>query len=187
MEAWCAMARIDSTGRARRRGALVVAALVAAGAITPTAAPAAGCATEAAAPDAVLCLVNAQRAGRKVGPLRADTRLTRVAQRFADRLGPGGPLTHQLEGGPSPQARIAASGYGGRTRAFDFSEILGRSFGDAAPPDQRVRAWMDDTQIRRALLARRFRDLGVGASTSGDTTTYVVVIAVALKPRAPKR
>jgi uncharacterized protein YkwD len=181
------MMSVGTTRRAWRRAALVVAGLAAACAVTPATAPAADCPAEATPPDAVLCLLNAQRAGRKVPALRTDARLARAAQRYADRLGTSGPLSHQLDGGPTAPERIAASGYGGRGRAIDFTEVLGRSFGDAAPPDQRVQAWMDDTRIRRALLARRFRDLGVGTTTSGDTTTYVVVIAVVLKPRTPRR
>jgi uncharacterized protein YkwD len=181
------MTSVGTIGRGWRRAALVTAAVAAACALAPATAPAADCPAEAAPPDAVRCLINAQRAERKVPALRTDARLARAAQRYADRLGTSGPLTHQLDGGPTALERIAASGYGGRGRAFDFSEVLGRSFGDAASPDQRVQAWLDDTQIRRALLARRFRDLGIGTSTSGDTTTYVVLIAVVLKPRTPRR
>jgi hypothetical protein len=36
-------------------------------------------------------------------------------------------------------------------------------------------------------MARRFRDLGVGTSTAGGTTTYVVEIAVVLKRPTPRR
>ena len=168
-------------------GTIAAVAVAAACAIAPAASAAADCPADAAPPDAVLCLLNAQRADRKVPAVRTDARLARTAQRYADRLGTTGPLTHQPDGAPSPMERIAASGYGGRAHAFDFSEVLGRSFGDAASTDQRMQAWMDDTQIRRALLARRFRDLGVGTTTSGDTTTYVVVIAVVLKPPTRRR
>jgi uncharacterized protein YkwD len=174
----------DRLDRRVRHRAVIVAAAVAA---VSTAAPAGGtamppCSPTAAPPDAVLCLVNAARGARSVAPLRADTRLTGAAQRFAAALGTSGPLTHRLEGGPSAQARIAASGYGGgRDKGFDFTEVLGRSFGAAATPEQRVQAWLGDDVIRRALLTKRFRDIGVGTRTSGDTTTYVVVVAVPLK------
>jgi uncharacterized protein YkwD len=177
--------RLD--GRVRHRAVILAAAVAAVSAAVSTAAPAQGtaipaCPPTAAPPDAVLCLVNAARAARSVAPLRADTRLTGATQRFAAALGTSAPLTHRLEGGPSAQARIAASGYGGgRDKGFDFMEVLGRSFGAAATPEQRVQAWLGDDVIRRALLTRRFRDIGVGTRTSGDTTTYVVVVAVPLK------
>jgi uncharacterized protein YkwD len=178
----------DVPGRLRRRvrvRAVTIAAAAAAFSVSAAPAPAApldACPPSAAPRDAVVCLLNAQRAVRDVAPLRTDARLAAAARRFAAALGTSGPLAHRLEGGPSPQARIAAGGYGaGRGKGFDFTEVLGRSFGAAATPDQRVQAWLDDDVIRRALLTRRFRDIGVGTSTSGDTTTYVVVVAVPVK------
>jgi uncharacterized protein YkwD len=174
------MRRIDTIRRAVPGPLTTVAAVSAALATAPPAtAPAApACPENAAVRDAIVCRVNARRAARHVPLLRLDAHLTATAQRYAESLGTTGPLTHELRGKGSPARRIDAGGYGGRRRIVDFAEVLGRSFGGAATPDQRVHDWLDDTPIRRSLLAERFRDVGLGTATAGGTTTYVLLVAV---------
>jgi uncharacterized protein YkwD len=163
-------------------GLLTATAAVSAALATaaPPAAPAAAasCPEDAAVPGAIVCRINAARAARHVPPLRSDARLAGAARRYAIALGTTGPLTHALRGTGSPERRIEAGGYGGRRGVFDFAEVLGRSSGGAATPDQRTQDWLRDTPIRRSLVSRRFRDVGVGSATAGDTTTYVLLVAV---------
>ena len=134
--------------------------------------------TESAARTAVLCLLDAARAGRGLPPLRAEVHAGRAAQRFAEALDPHKPLTHVGRGGSILQDRLAQAGYaGGARRAFDAGEALGRSIGRSATPAQRVSAWLADGPTRRILLSARFRDAGLGVSVTGDRTTYVVDLA----------
>lgn len=162
-------------------GSLAIAAAVSvalASAPPPARPDAPACPVDAAARDAIVCRVNDQRAARHEPLLRLDAHLTATAKRYAEALGTTRPLTHELRGKGSPAKRIAAGGYGRGRRIVDFAEVLGRSFGGAATPARRVRDWLEDPPIRRALLARRFRDVGVGTVTAHDTTTYVLIVAV---------
>jgi uncharacterized protein YkwD len=127
---------------------------------------------------ALLCLVNAARTERQVPALRPEAHLRHAAERFARALDPARPLTHAGRGGSSPLERIAAAGYRGATDELDVSETLGRSIGTTAAPAERVRAWLADPPTRRLLLARRFRDAGIGVVIAGGKTTFVVELAV---------
>ncbi|HEV7749894.1 MAG TPA: CAP domain-containing protein [Baekduia sp.] len=141
-------------------------------------------ATESRARAGVLCLLDAARAERHLPGLRSDVHAGRAAQRFAEALDPHKPLTHLGRGGTGPQDRLAQAGYaGGARKAFDAGEALGRSVGRSATPAQRVSAWLADGPTRRILLARRFRDVGLGVSVAGDRATYVVDLAA---PRGPR-
>ena len=165
---------------------MTAATLVALGTAVPAAAPAATCAdvdripsatTEDQARAAVLCLLDAARAQRKVAPLHSELHIRRAAQGFAAWMDPAKPLTHNGHGG-KPDDRLAIAGYAhGNRKAFDAGEAIGRSIGDAATPDERVSEWLADPQTRKVLLASRFRDAGVGVEVAGGKVTFVVDLA----------
>jgi len=150
----------------RRAGAVIAAALLA---LALAAAPAsAGCGdaadrapnvkTRAAAERATLCLVNAQRAKRKLPVLRASGPLGRaavkhsadmVARRFFDHVNPDG--LDQAD-------RAAAAGYRGQV-----GENIYTGTGSAAPtPRQAVRWWMGSAAHRKNILAKGYREAGLG-------------------------
>jgi uncharacterized protein YkwD len=129
----------------------------------------------AAVRSAVACLIDAARAQRRLPALHRDARLASAARRFAATLDPAKPLTHRGRGGTTPLDRIAAAGYGGGT--FTAAETLGRAHGALATPAQRVRIWLADKTIKKLLLSAKYRDVGVGTSVRGGTTTYVVELA----------
>ena len=150
----------------RRAGALIAAALLAP---ALAAAPAnAGCGdaaerapsakTLAAAERATLCLVNAQRTKRKLPALRPSRPLGRaagahsadmVARRFFDHVNPDG--LDQAD-------RAAAAGYRGQV-----GENMYTGTGSAAPtPRQAVRWWMGSAAHRKNILAKGYREAGLG-------------------------
>jgi uncharacterized protein YkwD len=126
---------------------------------------------------AIACLIDAARADRQLGALRADPRLQTAAQRFARALDPSRPLTHAGRGGTTPLDRIADAGYGRGASGFSAAETLGRSHGSLATPAKRVKSWLADPGTRRLLLSAKYRDVGVGVVTRGDATTFVVEVA----------
>jgi uncharacterized protein YkwD len=132
--------------------------------------------------DAVACLIDAARAGHRLPKLHRDAHLAKAAAKYASALDPTKPLTHKGKGGTTPLDRIAAAGYGGGT--FTAAETLGRAYGALATPAQRVQVWLSDKTIKKLLLSSKYRDVGVGISVHGTTTTYVVEVARAGKPAA---
>jgi uncharacterized protein YkwD len=123
---------------------------------------------------AITCLLNGARDNG--APLRADIRLNRAAQRFARALDPAKPLTHTGRGETSPLDRIAAVGYP-RGGSFSAAEALGRSRGSLTTPARRVKNWLASPSTRRLLTSARYRDIGIGVVTDGNTTTFVVEVA----------
>jgi uncharacterized protein YkwD len=169
--------------------AIVVSACCAWGPAVAGAAPSAGaptCAGADRAPasssssvngvrSAIACLLDAARAKRDLPALHRDPRLASAAGRFASALNINKPLTHTGRDGTTPIDRIAAAGYGGGT--FTAAEALGRARGALATPAARVRIWLESTSIKKLLLSKTYRDVGVGVSVRGGMTTYVVELA----------
>jgi uncharacterized protein YkwD len=144
------------------------AALAVAVAVAVVAAPAqAGCGTAAdraptartlaASERAALCLVNQQRTKRDLPALRKSGALTRsaakhsadmVARRFFDHVNPDG--LGQAE-------RAAAEGYSGQV-----GENIYTGAGAAVTPRLAVRYWMRSPDHRKNLLAKAYRDGGLG-------------------------
>jgi uncharacterized protein YkwD len=184
------MRAMPESGRVRGSALIAVAAVsVAAGSSTASAAEAPVCAgagqtaatlTVTQARSAIICLLNAARDDEAA--LRPNVTLGRAAQRFARTLDPAKPLTHTGHGDTSPLDRIASAGYP-RGAAFSAAETLGRSRGSLATPARRVKSWLASASTRRLLTSARYRDVGVGVVTRGDTTTFVVEVA-ARRPAA---
>ncbi|WP_196809007.1 CAP domain-containing protein [Conexibacter woesei] len=138
-------------------------------------ADAASAASVARVRSAIACLLDAARAERDLPALHRDARLASAAGRFAAALDINKPLTHTGRGGTTPIDRIAAAGYGGGT--FTAAEALGRARGALATPAARVRIWLESKSIKKLLLSKTYRDVGVGVSVRGGMTTYVVELA----------
>lgn len=126
---------------------------------------------------AIVCLIDAQRAGRHLPGLRRDVHLQSAAQKWARSLGPKRPLSHAGRNGSTPLTRIADAGYGRGSSGFSAVETLGRSQGTLATPAARVAAWMRSSSTRRLLLSAKYRDVGVGVATAGDKATFVIELA----------
>ena len=75
--------------------------------------------------------------------------------------------------------RLRAAGYAGDGYAWAAGEVLAWGSGRRATPAGAVAAWMRSTAHRRVLLARRYRDVGVGVAPGnpagaggGPSATY---------------
>jgi uncharacterized protein YkwD len=123
--------------------------------------------------EAVLCLLNAERAKSGRDPLREDRRLRKAAARhsrdmvrrhFFDHVGPSGPsLAERVKRAHYWPARVGENiGYGG---------------GSFGTPAGMVDAWMNSDGHRANILARNYGRVGVGvvkgepAGSGGATYT----------------
>jgi uncharacterized protein YkwD len=146
---------------------------------TPTAAGA--CANTALAPQganlpvvaaAVLCLINQQRAGADLRPLRDNARLAGAAQRHSDDMARSGTFDHVGSGGDTFGARIGASGYLQSGRAVTAGENIAWVPARRSTAGAMVADWMSSAEHRGNILDPGFRDTGIGltlAPPSGFT------------------
>lgn len=123
---------------------------------------------------ATRCLINAERTGRGLTALAADTQLTAAAQsysgamvrdRFFDHVAPdGSTLLTRIEG---------ATRYLAGARSYSLGENLAWGSGLRATPRQTVAGWMASPGHRRNILDRSFRQIGIGVVTGapGDAGT----------------
>ena len=117
---------------------------------------------------AVLCLLNVQRAARRLPLLRANTALRKAARRHSRDMIRRSYFDHQRIGGPTLADRLRRVGYWPATAG----ENIGMGSGPLATPVNMVTAWMDSDGHRENILERRFRDLGVGVVASGGRIAY---------------
>ena len=110
--------------------------------------------------DAIACLINKERTSRGKKPLPDDGRLQKAAQRHTDQMVQKNCFGHRCPGEPGLEARIRATGYFRGATAFLYAEDVGC----ARTADEMVDHWMSSALHRRNILARKFKDLGVGAS-----------------------
>lgn len=142
---------------------------LAATALTGTAAEAdAACAGAGVAPTAndlgraraaTLCLLNQQRTGRGLAPLRQDSRLLRAARAYARAMARDDFFQHvSAVNGSTLTDRIRAVGY----RGGQVGENIAWGTGRLAAPARIVATWMRSPGHRRNILTPSYRTIGIG-------------------------
>ena len=119
----------------------------------PNANSAAASAPRQAIRDAVLCLVNKQRAAHGLPPLRQSAELTRSAQGWSNEMVASDVFSH----GSDFAARISVVGYDWAAAG----ENIATGF---ATPAVVVRAWMASQGHCQNILNPTYRNLGVGVN-----------------------
>jgi uncharacterized protein YkwD len=150
-------------------GALVVIACAAgaapAGAATcPGAGEKPGRATRTRTVSAIVCLVNQERAGRGLRPLRAHSPLRRAATGHARDMVHRRFFSHTAPGGVTVVERLQRAGYIRPRRAWAVGETIAFGRGRLATPRAIVASWLRSAAHRRVLLGRGFRDVGLGVA-----------------------
>lgn len=102
---------------------------------------------------AVLCLVDQQRAGRGLPPLRQSAELNRSAQGWSDEMVASDVFSH----GSDFAARISVAGYDWAAAGENIATGL-------ATPRAVVRAWMASPGHCQNILNPTYRNLGVGVN-----------------------
>lgn len=112
---------------------------------------------------AVLCLINRERARAGLEPLQPNGRLTAAAQRYAQRMVAEGFFSDTSPSGETLLARAAAAGW--RPPAGDgyyLGENIAWGTGGDSTAEAIVAAWMASPPHRANILNPRYRQTGVG-------------------------
>ncbi len=132
--------------------------------------------------DAVVCLINQQRALHHLPPLHASAQLNRSAQSWTDVM----VRTHQFTHGANFAARISAVGYAWRTAGENIATGYGT-------PRAVVRGWMASAGHCANILNPTYRDIGTGVDphpVSGFATgagTWTQDFALRVNQSPPSR
>jgi uncharacterized protein YkwD len=166
---------------------ILLVAAAAAFAVAPARAAAAACAgagqplgaaSAAAVGEAVLCLVNDERAARGLAPVRHDGALEAVAQRHAADMVARGYFAHLSPSGGTVEKRARRAGYL-TGPCWALGEDLARAPAAVASADAVVAAWMASPGHRSVILDPDFSEGGVGlvsraADSDSDGATFVL-------------
>ncbi len=136
-----------------------------------------GCARAGAVPeaaeltqsfDALLCLMNAERARRGARALRVSAALSSVAVAHSTEMVVGNYFSHIGLDGRTARQRVLASGYfkGG---SGQVDEALALGWRQRSTPRRLVRMLMGSRAHRSILLDRRNRDVGIGLVLGAPT------------------
>jgi uncharacterized protein YkwD len=147
------------------------------GGAAPASAKKRGCARTSAAPvattlpqayEAVLCLINQQRARHGLHALRNSAQLTQAAVGHSTDMVARQYFAHEGLDGMTPRQRVLRSGYfGGGGAGGTVEEALACGWMQLATPRALVSMLMADAEHRNILLNPGLRDVGVGLVLGG--------------------
>jgi uncharacterized protein YkwD len=127
---------------------------------------------------AVVCSINHRRRNNGRRALRAVPTLANAAQGHSQAMVSSDFFSHEGDGTPS--SRAAAAGYMGGGK-FMIGETLGWGSGRLGSPHRIVQGMMSSASHRAVILARGFRQIGVGVAMGspmgadgGNVATYTV-------------
>ncbi|HSZ69561.1 MAG TPA: CAP domain-containing protein [Solirubrobacteraceae bacterium] len=121
--------------------------------------------TDLAAVDAATaCLIDRERGAARLGALRANGSLQRVAARQSREMVLGDYFGDDNRAGQTPLQRIVATRYLRHAAAVSTAQNIGWGTGAQATPAAIVAAWMASPPHREIVLTDEFRDIGVGAA-----------------------
>lgn len=152
---------------------------------------AAGAACPAGATDraAIVCEVNAARAGAGLAPVRYRPSLAAAARAHAADMVARGYFAHTDPDGDGPAQRARRAGYLDGARSWRLGEVLLWSRGAPLTAAAAVGMWLDSGKHRRVLLSPRYRDIGPGiapGAPAGDPALLpATTLTVVLGRRAP--
>jgi len=116
------------------------------------------------AADAVLCLVNAERASRGLEVLKRDGDLMQAARGHSRDMTRRNYFDHTSPGGETVGDRVRDAGYGRPGDGWRVGENLGWGTGRRAAPNALVDAWLNSPPHKKNMLNGAFREVGVGVA-----------------------
>lgn len=119
-------------------------------------------ATLRAARDATLCLLNRERAARRLKPLRLHKALDRVARAHSRDMVRRRFFDHESPDGRSPFDRMLATRYVPAKARWRLGENIAWGTLTLAQPAAIVQAWMESPGHRANILNGGFREIGIG-------------------------
>ncbi len=115
-----------------------------------------------AAADAVLCLINVERAQRALAPVLASSLLTKAAASHSTDMVRRKYFGHVTPSGLDLRKRVARTGYLRGARRPALGETIAWGSDYYASPVELVKDLMGSAAHRSIITDRRFRDIGVG-------------------------
>jgi len=113
--------------------------------------------------------INLERAQRGLPQLRISPSLVTSARAHSADMGQRKYFDHNVPGGETWQARVIRSGYSLRGyKVWKAGEDIYWGAGLKSSPVAAVDAWMHSATHRAVILAKGFRDIGVGAIQAPD-------------------
>lgn len=104
-----------------------------------------------------LCLLNKERAKRRLRPVKLNGKLGKAATGHSRDMVTRHFFAHTGPSGPSLPGRITRVRYKGA-----FGETLGFGAGSLGSPQEMVKAWMNSPPHKAIILTRRYRTVGIG-------------------------
>ncbi len=123
----------------------------------------------------VIALVNKERAGKSLAPVRFNAALTRAARAHARELARRGVLTHRSANGDTVARRLIRHGYKrAGYRFWSAGENVARARAGTllATPSGAVCLWMSSRPHRQVILKANLRNVGVGVARSASGQRY---------------
>lgn len=117
--------------------------------------------------DAVLCLVNRERARRGLPALRRSNELTRAAVSHSTDMVSRQYFAHDNLEGETPRERVLRTGYFRGRAVGTIEEVIACGWAHLATPRALVRGLMRSPLHQSILLNRRLRDVGIGLALGG--------------------
>ena len=111
---------------------------------------------------AVLCLINQERARRRLSALRRSAELTRAATDHSTDMVASRFFAHESLDGATPLERVLRSGYFRGRAGGPVEEALACGWAQLSTPRALVASLMSSPAHQRTLLNRSLRDIGVG-------------------------
>ena len=108
--------------------------------------------------------INRERVARELGRLGADPRLALAARRHTRDMVRRRFFSHVTPDGLGMTARMRGTGYLRGAATWALGETLAWGAGPCSTPAAAVAAWMDSPSHRRAMLGRRYVEIGVGVA-----------------------
>jgi uncharacterized protein YkwD len=118
----------------------------------------------AQAAEAIVCLINKERANHGAGPLEASGQLAKAAQGHSNRMVKRGCYAHVCPGEPGIGPRVKKTGYLKGASSMSVGENIAALGGQRATPARIVEKWMKSSSHRSTMLRGTFEHVGIGMS-----------------------
>jgi uncharacterized protein YkwD len=127
----------------------------------------------------VLCLLNAQRTSRGLGPVKLNGKLAKAALAHSSDMVSRHYFAHDAPGGGNVVTRAKKAGYIPRIGLWTVGENLAFGSGSAASAADIMQAWMNSPPHRANILTKAFKEIGIGivsgAPKGGGGATFTTV------------